>query len=161
VNRYLLSFLWLAASLAVLTAATAMAQTPSPSQLDAITVEGTVRNSAGEPVTGASVILEEKSGGHKLETKTDAGGKFSLIVRHEGIYTVTVEKAGFGKCVTDPIPLSAGQKKQIELQLQTATAAPCAHSLLGFAYLRDAKPDDAALQFHLDWNPQRGSEIIA
>lgn len=34
-------------------------------------------------------------------------------------------------------------------------AAPCAHSLLGFAYLRDAKPDDAALQFQMDWNPQR------
>jgi tetratricopeptide (TPR) repeat protein len=122
VNRYLLSFLWLAASLAVLTAATAMAQTPSPSQLDAVTVEGTVRNSAGEPVMGASVVMEEKSGAHKLETKTDAEGKFSFTVRHAGMYAVTVEKAGFGKCVTDPMPLlSAGQKKQLELRLQSAT----------------------------------------
>jgi tetratricopeptide (TPR) repeat protein len=113
----------LAASFAGLAAATAVAQTPSPSQLDAITVEGTVRNSAGEPVMGASVLLEEKNGSHKLETKTDAGGKFVLNVRHEGTYTVTVEKAGFGKCVTDPMALSAGQKKQIELRLQTAMAA--------------------------------------
>ena len=72
---------------------------------------------------GASVVLEEKSGAHKLETRTDAGGKFNLTVRHEGIYTVTVEKAGFGKCVTDAMPLLAGQKKQIEVRLQTATAA--------------------------------------
>src|SRR5208337_4923718 len=85
--------------------------------------EGTVRNSAGELVVGASVVLEEKSGAHKLETKTDAGGKFILTVRHEGTYTVTAEKTGFGRCVTDPMPLSAGQKKQIELRLQTATAA--------------------------------------
>jgi tetratricopeptide (TPR) repeat protein len=72
---------------------------------------------------GASVVLEERSGAHKLETKTDAGGKFILTVRHEGTYTVTVEKTGFGKCVTDPLPLSVGQRKQIELRLQTATVA--------------------------------------
>ena len=123
VNRFSLFSLLLAASLAGLAAATAAAQTPSPSQLDAITVEGTVRNSIGEAVMGASVVLEEKSGAHKLETKTDAGGKFVLTVRHEGIYTVTVEKTGFGKCVTDAMPLLAGQKKQIEVRLQTATAA--------------------------------------
>ncbi len=123
VNRYpRLVLLW-AASWAGLAAAPVVAQTPSPSQLDAITVEGTVRNSAGEPVVGASVVLEEKSGAHKLETKTDAGGEFILTARHEGTYTVTVEKAGFGKCVTDPMPLAAGQRKQIELRLQTATVA--------------------------------------
>src|SRR5208337_2680797 len=71
VNRYPRLVLLLAASWAGLAAATAVAQTPSPSQLDAITVEGTVRNSTGEPVVGASVVLEEKSGAHKLETKTD------------------------------------------------------------------------------------------
>ena len=73
---------------------------------------------------GASVVLEDKGGTRRLETKTDAEGKFSFIVRHAGMYTATVEKAGFGKCVTDPMPLfSSGQKKEIELRLQPATAA--------------------------------------
>ncbi|HKN26270.1 MAG TPA: tetratricopeptide repeat protein [Candidatus Acidoferrum sp.] len=113
----------LTALLAGLAAAGAIAQTPSPSQLDAITVDGTVRNSAGEPVMGASVVLEEKGGTRRLETKTDAEGRFSFIVRHAGMYTATVEKPGFGKCVTDPMPLlSVGQKKQLELRLQPATA---------------------------------------
>ncbi len=121
-NRYPLFLLWLAASLVGLAAA--VAQTPSPSQLDAITVEGTVRNSAGEPVMGASVVLEDKSGGRRLETKTDAEGKFSLTVRHAGMYTATAEKTGFAKCVTDPMPLlSVGQKKQLDLRLQTAMTA--------------------------------------
>src|SRR5271157_17163 len=123
VNRNLLFSLWLAASLASLAAAMAVAQTPSPSQLDASTVVGTVRNSASEPVAGASVVLGEKGGTRKLKTKTDAGGKFILTVRHEGTYTVTVEKAGFAKCVTDLMPLSAGQKKQLDLRLQTTTPA--------------------------------------
>ncbi|MFI5096263.1 MAG: tetratricopeptide repeat protein, partial [Candidatus Acidiferrales bacterium] len=73
---------------------------------------------------GASVVLEEKSGGRKLATKTDAEGKFSFTVRHAGMYTATVEKAGFGKFVTDPMPLlSSGQKKQVEVRLQSSTAA--------------------------------------
>ncbi len=92
--------------------------------MDAITVEGTVRNSAGEPVMGASVVLEDKSGVRRLETKTDAEGKFNFTVRHAGMYTVTVEKTDFAKCVTDPMPLlSVGQKKQLDLRLQTATVA--------------------------------------
>ena len=129
VNRYPRFFHLLTALLAGLVAAGAIAQTPSPSQLDAITVEGTVRDSAGEPVTGASVVLEEKSGGRRLETKTDAEGKFSFTVRHAGMYTATVEKAGFDKCVTNPMPLlSVGQKRQIDLRLQTATAAQLSSS---------------------------------
>jgi tetratricopeptide (TPR) repeat protein len=39
--------------------------------------------------------------------------------------------------------------------VDASPAAPCARSLLGFAYLRDAKLEDAALQFQLDWNAQR------
>ena len=137
----LLLFLWVA-SLAGLAAASVVAQTPSPSQLDAITVEGAVRNPAGEPVTGASVVLQDRSGEQKLETKTDAEGKFSFTVRHAGMYTATVEKAGFGKCVTDPMPLlSAGQRKQLELSLQTAAAAqspsPGAHAPPGDMEFRD------------------------
>lgn len=75
------------------------------------------------------MVLEEKSGGRRLETKTDAEGKFSFTVRHAGMYTATVEKAGFDKCVTNPMPLlSVGQKRQIDLRLQTATAAQLSSS---------------------------------
>ncbi|MFI5096569.1 MAG: tetratricopeptide repeat protein [Candidatus Acidiferrales bacterium] len=124
VNRHLYFLLLWAVVFAGLPVAKAEAQTPSPSQLDAITVEGAVRNSAGKPVMGASVVLEEKSGGRRLETKTDAEGEFRFIVRHAGVYTATAEKAGFGQCVTDPMPLlSTGQKKKLDLRLQTATAA--------------------------------------
>jgi tetratricopeptide (TPR) repeat protein len=37
---------------------------------------------------------------------------------------------------------------------------PCARSLLGFAYLRNSKNDDAAKEFQLDWNPQSSSECL-
>jgi len=124
VNRYPGFLLLLAVSLPGLAAAKAAAQTLSPSQLDAITVEGTVRNSAGEPVMGASVVLEEKGGTRKLKTKTGAEGKFSFTVRHAGMYTATVEKAGFNNCVTDPMSLlSVGQKERLELRLQPSTPA--------------------------------------
>ena len=50
----------LAAVLLSWSSARSFAQDPSSQQRDAITVEGTIRNSAGEPVADASVILEEK-----------------------------------------------------------------------------------------------------
>ena len=37
---------------------------------------------------------------------------------------------------------------------------PCPRSLLGFAYLRNSKNDDAAKEFQLDWNPQSSSECL-
>jgi tetratricopeptide (TPR) repeat protein len=42
----------------------------------------------------------------------------------------------------------------------SAANAPCAHSLLGFAYLRDTKFDEAAQQFQADWNAQTGSGCL-
>jgi len=99
------------------------AQTPPSVQVDAITISGTVRNSAADPVKDASVVLSEHGQPRLLEAITDETGQFSFSIRQEGTYTVTVEKSGFRKCVTDPLPVSAGQQKKLELLLVATTSA--------------------------------------
>ncbi|MGA8232557.1 MAG: tetratricopeptide repeat protein [Candidatus Acidiferrales bacterium] len=103
--------------------AAAPPQNPSTRQSRAITVEGTVRTAAGEPVKDASVSLQEKSQDHPQQTKTDGQGKFVFTAHEQGIYTIAAEKSGFSKCVADPLPLAPGEKKQVDLLLQASPAA--------------------------------------
>jgi tetratricopeptide (TPR) repeat protein len=121
-NQISLFFFGLAITLAGLIPAAAWAQNPAPQKSGSITVEGTVRNAAGEPVKDAAVSLQEKSQDHPQQAKTDGQGKFVFTAREQGVYTVTAEKTGFGKCVIGPLPLSAGQKKQVDLSLTPSTA---------------------------------------
>lgn len=121
--------------LVLLAAATAWAQ--SSLQAGASIIEGTVHNSAGQPVADAAVSLQEKSQNHPLDTKTDANGKFSFSLHQEGTFTVTAGKSGFRKCVTDPLSLSSGQKKLLDLVLENATPMPSSEGAMEF----DDKPN--------------------
>jgi uncharacterized GH25 family protein len=92
-------------------------------------INGTVRDAAGAPVPGATVILEEKgqSGtssaagrGAIVEGKTDAQGTFSFLALRGGIYLVRAKMKGFREAVTPPMGLSLGDKKQLKLVLKKA-----------------------------------------
>jgi tetratricopeptide (TPR) repeat protein len=109
----------LAATLASLLSRAAFAQSPSPQRSDAITVEGAVRNSAGEPVAGASVLLEEKGRPGPVKTKTNADGTFVLSADHAGAYSVRAEKAGLRSGALESLVFSAGETKHVNLVLQT------------------------------------------
>jgi tetratricopeptide (TPR) repeat protein len=122
-NRIPAVFFCCAIALSGLIAVTASAQGSSSRKPDSITVEGTVRNAAGDGVKDAAVSLQEKTQDRREQANTDARGKFIFTIDKEGIYTVTAEKSGFTKCVIDPLPLASGQKKQVDLLLQPSPAA--------------------------------------
>jgi Flp pilus assembly protein TadD len=94
----------------------------SPQQSNAVTVEGTIRNEAGESVSQATVLLEEKGNSAPVVTKTNADGTFILSAAHAGTYTVRVEKAGFSTTVRDSLVLALGDKKHVDLVLQAPPA---------------------------------------
>jgi tetratricopeptide (TPR) repeat protein len=91
----------------------------------AVTVTGTVRTRAGEPVAGASVFLEEKNSAKPIETKTSADGTFAVFLDHGGAYTVRAQTAGLSGGSKEPVVLSAGEKKHLDLVLfpQSSSAA--------------------------------------
>jgi tetratricopeptide (TPR) repeat protein len=108
----------LAGAMAYLASAAAFPQTQSPAQQDAITVEGRIRNAAGEPVSEASVHLQEKDHSSGAETISNADGTFVLRPLHPGLYSVGAKKSGWREGLTDFMVLSAGQSRHVELILE-------------------------------------------
>jgi tetratricopeptide (TPR) repeat protein len=99
-----------------------LAQTPAAEQRPAITVSGTVRNSDGNPVADASVFFEEKATAASVQTKTKPDGTFAFLALRPGTYTVRAEKAGMRASASASLLLSLGEKKQIDLVLESAQA---------------------------------------
>jgi tetratricopeptide (TPR) repeat protein len=92
----------------------------SPQQTDAITIEGTVRDTAGKPLADATVLLEEKGNRASVDTKTRADGTFVLSTDHGGTYTVRAQKPGCMDTVVDALVLSPRDKKRVDLVLRPA-----------------------------------------
>jgi Flp pilus assembly protein TadD len=98
-----------------LPSAAAFEQNPSPHL--PVTVEGTIRDTAGKAVAGATVLLEEKGNRTIVETKTNVAGTFVLSSDHGGTYTVRAEKSGWIDSVVDALVLSPGDKKHVDVVL--------------------------------------------
>jgi tetratricopeptide (TPR) repeat protein len=91
-------------------------------QTEAITIEGTVRSSGGELLAGAMVRLEEKERSNSVETKTMVDGSFVFSGVRPGVYAVRVEKPGWREGVSNPLVLNAGDKKHVDLVLESLAA---------------------------------------
>ncbi len=88
-----------------------------PQKSATATIEGTIRDTAGAPVAGAILQLEEKGNSAIIQTKTDADGTYVLTATHAGTYTLRAKKSGCLDTVVDAIVLSPGEKKHIDLVL--------------------------------------------
>jgi Flp pilus assembly protein TadD len=106
-----------AATLMSLSSRAAFEQNPTPTSPDTVTIEGVIRDTAGKPIAGATVLLKEKGNSAIVETKTNADGSFVLSSSHGGTYTVVAEKSGWLHTVADSLVLSLGDKKHVDLAL--------------------------------------------
>jgi tetratricopeptide (TPR) repeat protein len=82
-------------------------------------VQGVVRDSKGNPLAGALVLLQGESQSNLVRTHTDAEGTFVFASLRAGTYAVKVEKAGFKGASEDSIKLAPAETKQCEFVLQT------------------------------------------
>jgi len=62
-------------------------------------LSGTVRDPKGALVNNATVTVRDESRAFERSTKTDAEGKYQILLLPPGHYTLTVEAAGFSKLV--------------------------------------------------------------
>jgi len=85
------------------------------------TIEGTVHDSAGNAVAGASMTLQRAEGSVAQQTTSDAGGKFRLAGLEAGAYTLKTEASGFFASSYDFV-LRARQPISLNVELQRKEA---------------------------------------
>lgn len=95
--------------------ATTVAQTTS-STTGALS--GTAIDETGAPVVGARVTL---SGPQSLSTATDSKGKFSFGGVTPGIYTISVQKAGYDIASESDLTIFAAEVNQVAVTMHSAT----------------------------------------
>jgi tetratricopeptide (TPR) repeat protein len=99
-------------------------------------VEGTVRDSAGKPVAGASVSLLREDQSKAAAAKTDAGGAFVFLAVRAGNYTVKIEKSGPRNGIETSIHLVPAEKKQCDLVLRGAGESAASSSAASASSLK-------------------------
>jgi tetratricopeptide (TPR) repeat protein len=85
-------------------------------------VRGTVVDSSGKPVGGASVTLDQDGVSTAAATKTNAAGVFAFSALPVGSYRVTAEKAELRSRSMTVRVGSSGDEKQVDLVMDQAAA---------------------------------------
>jgi Carboxypeptidase regulatory-like domain len=99
------------------------AATASANQSTA-TISGTVVDSQGAIIIGASVTLEDGANHEKKGAVTDAQGFFAFASVNAGVFAITIQSKGFAPVVRTGIFLRAGEAYQLSTStMQVASAA--------------------------------------
>ena len=71
-------------------------------------LKGTVEDQDGQPIVGATVVLQAQEVSFQREAKTKKGGKFVMIVADATrSYTIRIEKEGY-QTIQEPVKLNVG-----------------------------------------------------
>ncbi len=91
-------------------------------QVTTATISGIVKDKRGEPVPGATVLVEFPDAGIRQALVTKADGRFTVPhLRVGGPYKVTVEHVGYQQSVSENILLELGQNNNLDLELEEKT----------------------------------------
>jgi Carboxypeptidase regulatory-like domain/TonB dependent receptor-like, beta-barrel len=87
-------------------------------QKDTGSIVGTVKDPTGAVVVGAKVTISDVDRGQTFSTTTGETGDYVASPLHVGRYTVTVEKEGFKKAVSETIDLEVQQRAAVNVKLE-------------------------------------------
>lgn len=87
-------------------------------QLTEATLKGTVRDTTGGVLVGATVALVNAASGLTRSVVTDAGGNFVLTGLPSGLYTSTMQTAGFKTVEQRGLKLGVGQTVELNVTLE-------------------------------------------
>ena len=97
--------------------------TISNAQFDTATVLGTVKDSSGAVVSGATVTLKNIETGISVSAQTDADGDFQFTNIKIGNYRVSAERQGFSTAVAEHLNLTVNARQRVDLTLQPGAVA--------------------------------------
>lgn len=82
------------------------------------TLSGTVTDTSGAVIPGASVVVKKMDTGLTSEAVTNAEGQFTIPQLASGKYTVTVSLAGFKTATVNDVELNAGVPAGVTVKLE-------------------------------------------
>ena len=101
----------------LLFAVSALAQ----SQAAAANLSGSVTDSSGAVISGATVHAKGIGTGISRTVTTDGEGNFQIIGLPPGEYEVTAEAGNFKKLVISPVKLTVGQSGELTMKLEVGS----------------------------------------
>src|SRR6267154_1951502 len=112
-----------------------VAMTPlvrAQTQITTGTIQGTVTDTNGAIVPGASVEIKNLDTNLSKTLTTDDGGRFVALALQPGRYSITVSKQGFATAVAESLDLTVGQALNLPVTMKisqvqervTITASP-------------------------------------
>ena len=87
-------------------------------QKDTGSIVGTVTDPTGAVVSGAHVIVTDIERGEAFTATTNASGEYVVGPLHIGRYTVTVEKTGFKRALSETVDLDLQERAAINVKLE-------------------------------------------
>src|SRR5262245_32745271 len=90
-------------------------------QFDSATVLGTIRDSNGAALNGATITLKNIATGIAVTTQSDANGDFQFPNVRIGNYRVSAELQGFSTAVAESVNVTVNARQRVDLTMQ-----PCA-----------------------------------
>jgi len=113
-------FLWLYLALAVLQGFTAK---PVSAQNDTGSLVGSIQDSTGAEVPGATITVLNKNTAAVFTTTTGSTGEYEAPSLHTGMYKITAAHDGFSTAVADNITVSVGARQRLDLTLEVGKSA--------------------------------------
>src|SRR5262245_15715657 len=86
-------------------------------QFDTAAVVGTVRDTSGAVVPGATVTLTNSATAVSLTRTTNAEGVYEFVAVRPGVYVVTAEKQGFSIALVDNVQVQVAARLRVDLQM--------------------------------------------
>ena len=87
-------------------------------QFDAATVLGTVRDSSGAVVPGATVTLKNAATGIAATSVTDENGDYQFLNVRIGTYSVRAELQGFSAAEAETFTVTVNARQRVDLALK-------------------------------------------
>ncbi len=100
-----------------------LSATVTKAQVDTGTILGTVTDSSGAVIPGATVTIINQESSATLTAKTKGDGRFEFTPLHIGTYNVLVEAASFKRATTESVHLDIQQQALVNITLQPGAAS--------------------------------------
>jgi hypothetical protein len=104
---------------------------PSAAQQFYGSVVGTVTDTSGAVIPGATVTITSKSTGEKHSATSNAAGDYQFVDLVPAVYSIAVEKANFKRYFSDSIRVDVNQTVRVNAPLQIGAATETVQVSMG------------------------------